>query len=50
MPKYVPEKGDFVRLSFDPQSGYEQKGRRMSCFGRKQHLIQHPNSTCYGVP
>ena len=28
MPKYVPEKGDFVRLSFDPQSGYEQKGRR----------------------
>ena len=28
MPRYIPEKGDFVRLSFDPQSGYEQKGRR----------------------
>ena len=28
MPEYIPEKGDFVRLSFDPQSGYEQKGRR----------------------
>ena len=28
MPDYVPEKGDFIPLSFDPQSGYEQKGRR----------------------
>jgi len=26
--RYVPEKGDFVALSFDPQSGHEQKGRR----------------------
>ena len=25
---YVPEKGDFITLSFDPQSGHEQKGRR----------------------
>ncbi|MEN3330788.1 MAG: mRNA interferase MazF [Blastocatellia bacterium] len=28
MPRYVPQKGDFVSLSFDPQSGHEQKGRR----------------------
>ena len=28
MPKYVPEKGDFVILTFDPQVGCEQKGRR----------------------
>ena len=28
MPAYVPEKGDFITLSFDPQSGHEQKGRR----------------------
>ena len=28
MAKYVPEKGDFIALSFDPQSGHEQKGRR----------------------
>lgn len=28
MPRYVPRKGDFVTLSFDPQSGHEQKGRR----------------------
>ncbi|MFL6213844.1 MAG: type II toxin-antitoxin system PemK/MazF family toxin [Blastocatellia bacterium] len=28
MAKYVPEKGDFIALSFDPQSGQGQKGRR----------------------
>ena len=28
MSSYVPEKGDFVVLTFDPQSGHEQKGRR----------------------
>ncbi len=28
MPAYVPEKGDLITLSFDPQSGHEQKGRR----------------------
>jgi len=28
MPAYIPAKGDFVILSFDPQAGHEQKGRR----------------------
>lgn len=28
MGPYVPRKGDFVALSFDPQSGHEQRGRR----------------------
>jgi mRNA interferase MazF len=28
MSHYIPQKGDFVTLSFDPQSGHEQKGRR----------------------
>ncbi|HKA21579.1 MAG TPA: type II toxin-antitoxin system PemK/MazF family toxin [Blastocatellia bacterium] len=28
MTKYIPQKGDYVALSFDPQSGHEQKGRR----------------------
>ena len=28
MAKYAPQKGDFIALSFDPQSGHEQKGRR----------------------
>jgi mRNA interferase MazF len=25
---YVPQKGDFISVSFDPQSGHEQRGRR----------------------
>ena len=28
MKTYIPEKGDFVAITFDPQSGHEQKGRR----------------------
>ena len=27
MSKYIPTKGDFVILTFNPQSGHEQKGR-----------------------
>ena len=26
--KYIPQKGDFVVVTFNPQSGHEQKGRR----------------------
>jgi len=26
--QYVPEKGDFIAVTFDPQSGHEQRGRR----------------------
>lgn len=28
MAVYVPRKGDYVSVTFDPQSGHEQKGRR----------------------
>ena len=28
MTPYAPQKGDFVTLSFDPQAGHEQRGRR----------------------
>jgi mRNA interferase MazF len=28
MKSYIPQKGDFITVSFDPQSGHEQKGRR----------------------
>ena len=28
MKPYVPRKGDFVAVTFDPQSGHEQRGRR----------------------
>lgn len=28
MKAYVPKKGDFIAVTFNPQSGHEQKGRR----------------------
>ncbi|MFH2044482.1 MAG: type II toxin-antitoxin system PemK/MazF family toxin [Pseudomonadota bacterium] len=28
MPAYTPKQGDIIAISFDPQSGHEQKGRR----------------------
>lgn len=28
MSVYVPQRGDFIALTFDPQSGHEQMGRR----------------------
>jgi len=28
MKAHVPKKGDFIAVTFDPQSGHEQKGRR----------------------
>ena len=28
MPRYVPERGDIVWFTFDPQAGREQAGRR----------------------
>ena len=28
MTSYVPQKGDFIAVTFDPKSGHEQRGRR----------------------
>ena len=28
MATYIPKKGDFVALTFNPQAGHEQRGRR----------------------
>lgn len=28
MAGYIPERGDLIAVTFDPQSGHEQKGRR----------------------
>jgi len=28
MAAYIPKQGDLITLSFDPQAGHEQKGRR----------------------
>ncbi len=28
MSRYIPQKGDFIVITLDPQTGHEQKGRR----------------------
>ncbi len=41
MVKYIPEQGDIVALSFDPQSGHEQKGRRPAIIISNKTFNQH---------
>ncbi len=38
---YIPQKGDFVILTFDPQSGHEQKGRRPALIISNTLFNQH---------
>ena len=40
-PKYIPKKGDLITLSFDPQSGHEQKGRRPALVISNDLFNQH---------
>jgi mRNA interferase MazF len=39
--RYIPAQGDFVVLSFDPQSGHEQKGRRPALVVSKTAFNKH---------
>lgn len=39
--KYIPEAGDIVALSFDPQSGHEQKGRRPALIVSNKTFNKH---------
>ena len=41
MVKYIPGQGDIVALSFDPQSGHEQKGRRPAMIISNKIFNQH---------
>jgi mRNA interferase MazF len=41
MARYVPKQGDFVVVSFDPQSGHEQKGRRPALVISKSEFNRH---------
>jgi mRNA interferase MazF len=41
MAQYVPKKEEFVALSFDPQSGHEQKGRRPALVVSNDLFNQH---------
>lgn len=37
---YIPEQGDIISVTFDPQSGHEQKGRRPAIVVSK-NLFNH---------
>jgi mRNA interferase MazF len=39
--EYIPELGDLVVLTFDPQSGHEQKGRRPAIIVSNRVFNQH---------
>lgn len=41
MVKYIPQQGDIVALTFDPQSGHEQKGRRPALIVSNQIFNKH---------
>jgi mRNA interferase MazF len=41
MARYIPKRGDFVALTFDPQSGHEQKGRRPALVISNRLFNQH---------
>jgi len=41
MAEYVPKKGDFIAVTFDPQSGHEQQGRRPALVVSKDLFNKH---------
>ena len=49
MAAYVPHKGDFVALTFDPQSGHEQRGRRPALVVSND-LFNKPTGLCIACP
>lgn len=49
MADYVPRKGEFVTLSFDPQSGHEQQGRRPALV-ISNDLFNHATGLCVVCP
>jgi len=49
MSEYVPRKGDFVALTFDPQSGHEQRGRRPALVV-SNYLFNEHTGLCIACP
>ena len=41
MSPYVPRKGDYIAVSFDPQSGHEQRGRRPALVVSNDRFNEH---------
>jgi mRNA interferase MazF len=46
---FVPRKGDLIALSFDPQSGHEQSGRRPALVVSNDLFNQH-TGLCIACP
>jgi mRNA interferase MazF len=49
MAEYLPRKGDLITLSFDPQSGHEQRGRRPALVV-SQTLFNRHTGLCIACP
>ncbi len=49
MADYLPQKGDLITLSFDPQSGHEQRGRRPALVV-SQTLFNRHTGLCIACP
>ena len=49
MADYVPSKGELIALTFDPQSGHEQRGRRPALVV-SNHLFNRHTGLCIACP
>ena len=49
MAGYIPRKGDLITLSFDPQSGHEQRGRRPALVISNDLFNKH-TGLCFACP
>jgi mRNA interferase MazF len=49
MAAYIPRKGDFIAVTFDPQSGHEQRGRRPALVVSNDLLTKH-TGLCIACP
>jgi mRNA interferase MazF len=49
MASYVPKQGDIIVITFDPQSGHEQKGRRPA-FVVSKHLFNRSTGLAIVCP
>lgn len=49
MAEYVPQKGDFIAVTFDPQAGHEQRGRRPAMVVSNDLFNEH-TGLCIACP
>lgn len=49
MATYIPRKGDLIALSFDPQAGHEQRGRRPALVVSNDLFNRH-TGLCFACP